>query len=114
MQVDNLILTKCIGKNTFGTIYLTSFKEDNGKKFATQRIERNKVEGTDAMNYLKNNIIILKKLNHPNIIKFETIKKTKNYFYIVLEYCNGGELFDALYYIKKNMYIHFQKKLFNI
>ena len=45
MQVDNLILTKYIGKNTFGAIYLTSFKEDNGKKFATQRIERNKVEG---------------------------------------------------------------------
>ena len=63
------------------------------------------------MNYLKNNIIILKKLNHPNIIKFETIKKTKNYFYIVLEYCNGGKLFDALQLYKKKYVYPFSEEI---
>ena len=48
------------------------------------------------MKYLKNEIIILQNLKHPNIVKFEDVKKTKKHFYIVMEYCNGGELSKAL------------------
>ena len=41
-------------------------------------------------------ITILKNLDHPNIIKyFETYENNK-YFYIVMEYCAGGELFDVI------------------
>lgn len=48
------------------------------------------------MNYLKNEIIILQHLKHPNIVKFEDVKKSKKHFFIVLEFCNGGELSKAL------------------
>ena len=48
------------------------------------------------MKYLKNEIIILQHLKHPNIAKYEDVKKTKKHFYIVMEYCNGGELSQAL------------------
>ena len=50
----------------------------------------------------------MKELNHPNIVKFEEIKKTKNHYYIIMEYCNGGELYKTLEkYMDKN------KKPFN-
>ena len=48
------------------------------------------------MKYLKNEIIILQNLKHPNIVKYDDVKKTKKHFYIVMEYCNGGELSKAL------------------
>ena len=96
MIIDNLILEKCIGKGAFGEVYLTTIKGDNSRKLATKKLERAQIEGTEAMKYLKNEILILQKLNHPNIVKYESIKKTKKHFYLVMEFCNGGELSKAL------------------
>ena len=50
----------------------------------------------EGLKYLNNEIIILQYLNHSNIIKFYEVKKTKKYYYIVMEFCNGGELSKAL------------------
>ena len=102
MIVDNLILEKCIGKGSFGEVYLTT-KKGSTQKYATKKFERDKVVGTEAMKYLKNEVIILQNLKHPNIVKFEDVKKTKKHFYIVMEYCNGGELSKALEKYKINM-----------
>ena len=102
MIVDNLILEQCLGKGAFGEVYLTT-KRGSDQKYATKMIDRESIEKSEAMKYLKNEIIILQNLKHPNIVKFEDIKKTKKHFYIVMEFCNGGELSEALEkYKKKN------------
>ena len=95
MIIDNLILEKCIGKGSFGEVYITSIKGDDKKKLATKKLERDQI-GQEALKYLTNEIKILHKLDHPNIVKFHSIKKTRKHFYIVMEYCNGGELSKAL------------------
>ena len=46
--------------------------------------------------YLKSEVIILRKLNHPNIVKLKEVKKTKKHFYIVTEYYNGDNLLKTL------------------
>ena len=51
---------------------------------------------SEARKYLSNEIMILKNLNHPNIVKFQDLKKTKNHYFLIMECCNGGELADAL------------------
>ena len=88
-------MEKCIGRGSFGEVYLTTKKGSN-QKFATKKFEREEIEKTEAMKYLKNEIIILQNLKHPNIVRYEDVKKTKKHFYIVMEYCNGGELSKAL------------------
>ena len=95
MIVDNLVLEKCLGKGAFGEVYLTTKKGTN-QKFATKKLEREQIEKSEAMKYLKNEIIILQNLKHPNIVRYEDVKKTKKHFYIVMEFCNGGELSKAL------------------
>ena len=94
MKVDNLYLEKTLGEGSFGEVFLTKIDGKDGY-FATKKLDR-KIEKTDAFKYLKNEIFILQKLNHPNIVKYENIKKTTKHFYIVMEYCNGGELSKAL------------------
>ena len=38
----------------------------------------------------------MKKLDHPNIVKFLETYQDNKYFHLVMEYCSGGELFDRL------------------
>jgi len=41
-------------------------------------------------------ISILKKLDHPNIIKLYEIFEDERKYYLVTELCKGGELFDEI------------------
>ena len=41
-------------------------------------------------------ISILKKVRHKNIIKLYEIMETPETIYLVMEYCNNGELFDYI------------------
>lgn len=43
-----------------------------------------------------NDIVILRALDHPNILKIFEFYKDENYYYVVSEYCSGGELFDRI------------------
>ena len=45
-------------------------------------------------------INIMRELDHPNIIKlFETFEDSRN-VYLVMEHCEGGELFDRITKVK--------------
>ena len=41
-------------------------------------------------------MLILKKLDHPNIIKLYELYEDTNNYYLITEYCGGGELFDRI------------------
>lgn len=45
---------------------------------------------------LKYEVSILRTLDHPNAIKTFEFFEEENHFYIVMEYCQGGELFDKI------------------
>ena len=95
MQVDNLILTKSLGKGTFGEVFLTQ-KQGSKELYATKRLDRAYSEKPDNMRRLTNEIRILKGIKHPNIVRLIELKKTKTHVYIVTEYCNGGDLTSCL------------------
>ena len=94
-KIDDYELEKCLGKGAFGEVYLTSRAGDT-KKYATKKMDRGAIDKSEARKYLANEIMILKNLNHPNIVKFQDLKKTKNHYFLIMECCNGGELADAL------------------
>ncbi len=45
---------------------------------------------------LINEISILKRLDHPNILKLYEFFQSNRRFFLVTELCNGGELFDKI------------------
>ena len=62
---------------------------------AVKIINKKYIAEEDKLKLIKE-IDILKQLDHPNIIKlYEFFQDEKRYF-LVTEYCSGGELFDKI------------------
>ena len=102
IKLGSYITEKKLGEGSFGVVYLTR-KEGDSKKYATKELDREEIDSSEAKKYLINEIRILQSLDHPNIVKFVDIKKTKNHYYIMMEFCNGGELSKNLEkYMMKN------------
>ena len=39
---------------------------------------------------------ILQQIDHPNIIKFYEVYEEEHQFHLVMEYCQGGDLYERL------------------
>ena len=102
IKLGSYTIEKLLGEGSFGKVHLTK-KEGDSKKYATKELDREEIDSSEAKKYLINEIRILQSLNHPNIVKFVDIKKTKKHYYIMMEFCNGGELSKNLEkYMMKN------------
>ena len=95
MLIDDYTLKKKLGKGAFGEVYLTT-KQGSKQKFATKKIDKKFAANPKARKYLENEIAILKDISHENIVKLYEVKETSQFYYLVTEYCNGGDLSDCL------------------
>ena len=96
-KIKDLFFEKKLGKGSYGVVYLTSNIKEKSKKTATKVFSREIIENNiKQSNYLKNEISLLQTLDHPNIVKFDSIMKTKTKILLSMEFCNGGGLDNAL------------------
>ena len=88
-------IIKVIGEGSFGKVFKVKQKS-TGNIFAMKLVSKNtKTHQSNNKNFLKE-IYILKKLDHPNILKiYEYFTNEKNWYFI-LEYVSGGELYDKI------------------
>ena len=95
-KIENYIIDELLGKGQYGKVYLTKVEGEKGVLYATKVYDRDKVDGKILYTYVNNEFKILRYLKHPNICKFIDLKRTKKHYYFISEYCNGGELSEAL------------------
>ena len=88
-------LVKFLGKGAFGEIYLAQ-KLDNQQLYAAKVLDKKRMDSPKLKKYLDREIAILQKLDHPNIVKFYEQFDDKDNYYIIIEYCNGGNLLENL------------------
>ena len=96
-DINNYIMKKEIGEGNFGKVKLAIFKP-TGEEFAIKILNKKKIQKQMKNVMLRENDIITK-LNHINIVFVYKIIETPEEYYIVMEYCKLGELFD--YIVKK-------------
>ena len=46
----------------------------------------------EIVKYFEGEISVLQAINHPNIVKFVKFEKTKEMYFLGIEFCNGGTL----------------------
>ncbi|CAK88776.1 unnamed protein product (macronuclear) [Paramecium tetraurelia] len=91
-QFYDINLKKVIGSGTYGSVVKATLKGTKNQR-AVKVIPKSKVKNPDRF---KKEIDILRQLDHPNIIKlYETFEDQRN-VYLVMELCEGGELFDRI------------------
>ena len=88
------IRKKILGRGSFGIVYLVKQKELS-RYFAMKVIKKTSKNKEEEEN-LMNEIEILRKLDHPNILKITDFYPLKNEYNIITEYCQEGELFDEI------------------
>ena len=99
-KITDYILKQDIGEGNFGKVKLGIHKE-TGEKFAIKILNKEQIKIKMKNTIFKENEII-SKFNHINVIfVFAIIEDPENY-YIVMEYCKTGELFD---YIVAHQYL---------
>ena len=89
-----------LGKGTFSEVKLGINKKTK-EKVAIKILEKNKIIYSDDLTRLKREIHILKTFSHMNIIKTYEIKENKKNYFIIMEYCNHGELYNQIIQNKK-------------
>ena len=58
---------------------------------AVKCLQRQGVSANQLKN-IENEVLVLQQSNHPNIVGMMDKMKSKTSYYLVLEYCNGGDL----------------------
>ena len=89
------ITKQIIGKGTFSTVKLGINKETN-EKYAIKILEKSKIQNKDDLQRIEREIKILKDFNNINVIKVYEILENESYHYIIMEYCENGELFNHI------------------
>ena len=84
-----------IGEGTFGVVKLGKIKE-NGESVAIKILEKKKIMNEDDEERVKREIDILQKVHHINVIKTLKIEEDEDNIYLVMEFCEKGELFNHI------------------
>lgn len=91
---DHYEIVSQIGKGGYSKVFEVRNKTTNAIR-ACKYISKAKMNEKTLKRTLRE-INMLKKLDHPNIIKLYEVYESKNSIYLIMEKCNGGELFDNI------------------
>lgn len=88
-----------LGKGTFAQVFLGTLagKQPTQAEYAIKVIKHETINkmgdnGEKGRRNLQNECQILNMIKHRNIVKLEEFIQTANNYYLVFEYCSGGDL----------------------
>lgn len=108
---NDYVLVKILNRGAYSCVALVEHIQTH-QNFAAKVIPKKYVESKNSINLILDEINILRAIDHPNIIQFHeafmiTNDLNEEYFIIVTEYCENGDLLD---YISDNDFDEDEKK----
>jgi len=83
-----------LGQGAFGEVRKCLHRDTKATR-AVKLIKKESMSSEEEQSF-KHEISILKKLDHPNILKLYEVFEDDKRYYLVTEMCKGGELFDEI------------------
>eukprot|EP01029_Cantina_marsupialis_P022767 TRINITY_DN557_c0_g2_i1.p1 TRINITY_DN557_c0_g2~~TRINITY_DN557_c0_g2_i1.p1 ORF type:complete len:473 (-),score=55.68 TRINITY_DN557_c0_g2_i1:149-1567(-) len=94
LSLSHFEILGLIGSGSFAKVYKAR-DTSNESTVAIKAIRRGKLTPKLEEN-LSSEIGIMKESSHPNILKMLDLLVTQNHFYLIVEYCAGGDLHDLI------------------
>ncbi|XP_050947902.1 CBL-interacting serine/threonine-protein kinase 17-like isoform X3 [Cucumis melo] len=95
MRLGKYEIGKTLGHGNFGKVKF-AIDFETQQPFAVKELDKTKIIDLNITHQFKREIYTLKLLKHPNIVRLHEVLASKSKIYMVLEYVNGGELFDTI------------------
>ncbi|XP_063284946.1 serine/threonine-protein kinase Nek5-like isoform X2 [Pelobates fuscus] len=92
--MDKYEIIRMIGEGAFGKAFLAKQKSDHAQ-CVIKEVNLSKMPLQEKIASHKE-VTLLSKMKHPNIVTFFTAFEEINYLYIVMEYCDGGNLMNKI------------------
>ncbi len=92
LMTDYYEVVKKLGQGTYGKVYSVKNKT-TGEIRACKQLSKHMIQDKTQF---QTEIEIMIKLTHPNILKIYEVFEDERYFYLIIEKCNGGELFEKI------------------
>ncbi|XP_016303022.1 calcium/calmodulin-dependent protein kinase type 1D isoform X2 [Sinocyclocheilus anshuiensis] len=86
-------------RGAFSEVVLAE-ERSTGKMFAVKCIPKKALKGKESS--IENEIAVLRKIKHENIVALEDIYESSNHLYLIMQLVSGGELFDRI--VEKGFY----------
>ncbi|KAJ4705993.1 Mitogen-activated protein kinase kinase kinase [Melia azedarach] len=87
---------KLLGRGTFGHVYV-GFNSDSGEMCAMKEVTLfDDAKSKESAKQLMQEIALLSRLRHPNIVQYYGSKTVGDKLYIYLEYVSGGSIYKLL------------------
>lgn len=97
---DKYELKDLLGTGAFSQVYLAQLRQDPLQMVAVKCIDKRALKGKEDS--LDNEIKVLRKLKHKNIVQLVETFEDRHKVYLVMELVTGGELFDRI--VEKGSY----------
>ena len=99
-KIHHYKLGNLIGQGSYGKVY-EALDEDKGQLIAVKIIDKKRLNSLNnnsqsSISKVENEIEILSKLNHKNIVKYYGSNQSNNHLKIFFEYCEGGSIAKML------------------
>jgi serine/threonine protein kinase len=59
-------------------------------------LDKEKIHKERMADSLRKEVLLMKMLNHPNVVKLEEVLSSRSKLFLVIELVNGGDLFELL------------------
>lgn len=93
--LERYTLVEKMGDGAFSNVYRAKDNKGEYDEVAIKVVRKFEMNSSQRANILKE-VQIMRQLDHPNIVKLVDFNESRQYYYIVLELCPGGELFHQI------------------
>jgi len=95
MSMNDFEKMKVIGKGAFGKVYMVK-KRDTGEVFAMKVLNKQDILEREEVEHTRTERSVLTHIDHPFLVKLHYSFQSKTNLFFVMDFINGGELFQHL------------------
>ena len=94
-KISDFNIIKELGKGSYGRVLLVQHNKTQAK-YALKAIDKRLLNNIEEKNQFLREVEIMYKIHHPNVVKLYGHFEDNTYCYLLMEYVEGGELFNLI------------------